>query len=156
MTTYADRQPAQHLDGTSIWRDADDARGEAETAALLARAWGCSIKQFAPLSPLDYYAVRQERIVGYLELKTRSHSTTDYPTVFLSLRKWLGLTLAQVASGVPGLFVARFTDAIRWVPVAEVDARAVRFAGTRVAHARGRGVEPLIDVPLAIMRELDT
>lgn len=133
-------------------RDRDHER---EVAATLQAAWGCVLHSFGGFSAVDWYAVKDGRLVGVLELKCRTHASTAYPTVYLSLRKWLSLTLAAVATGTPAYFVARFTDGIYWVRVSEVDARRVRITGH--AHPRARmDVEPLIDVPVRAMTAVPT
>jgi hypothetical protein len=145
---------ATYLNGARIFKTADDDRRENDVAGELARAWGCTLRSFSWLSPVDWWAERDGRIVGLLELKCRTCSSSTYPTVFLSLRKWLALTLASLALDVPGLFVVRFTDGVWWVPVARVDARAIRVAGRAVVR-QPADVEPLIDVPVASMARLE-
>src|SRR5688500_988415 len=110
MSSYYDRAPATHLDGTPIFRTAEDEQNENQVAAVLAREWGCEVRGFGHLAPIDWFAVRAGRLVGLLELKARTHASGRYPTVFLNLRKWLALQLAAVGTGVPGIFVVQFTD----------------------------------------------
>jgi hypothetical protein len=154
MTTYYSRTQSIHTDGTPILKTADDERIETETAALLGAAWSCELRSFGKLAPLDWFAVRHGRLVSVLELKSRSHASDTYPTVFLNVRKWLALTLASTGLGVPALFVARFTDGVRWVNVAEVDASRVRMGGCRRHFASRADIEPVIEVAVAGMRML--
>lgn len=117
----------------------------------LEAAWTCEVKLFGPFCALDYYLLRDGRMVAVAELKARTHPHGTYPTVFLSLRKWLALTLASVGMGVPALFVVRFTDGAYWLRVGEVDASAVRVAG-RYDRGAANDVEPIIQVPLSKFR----
>lgn len=153
MNYYA-RTAATHLDGSPIFRSDADARSEDEVAALVAKAWGCEVNPFGPLSPVDYYALRAGRLVGVLELKTRSHDSGRHPDIWLNCRKWLALLLASSGLGVPGIFVARFTDEVRWISVADIDAGRVVLGGcSRIVKARSDR-EPVIPVPVAEMRGL--
>jgi len=140
--------------GERIFVSREAERSERETAALLEAAWDCKVHSFARLSALDFYIEKDLDIVAMLELKSRSHPSTQYPTVFLALRKWLALMLAGLGAGVSPLFVVRFTDGVRWINAGEVDPRALRLAGHRNPRTR-QDVEPLIDVPIADMRPLE-
>ena len=42
---------------------------------------------------VDFFALRDGMLVGVLELKSRSHTSTTYSTVFLNVRKWGSLML---------------------------------------------------------------
>jgi hypothetical protein len=92
-------------------------------------------------------------MVGVLELKSRTHASDRYPTVFLNVRKWLALNLAAVGLGVPALFVVRFTDDVRWVRIGAV-AGAVRIAGCRSIVKATSDIEPVIQVPVPDMQAL--
>ena len=153
--SYYDREAATHLDGTPIFRSREDESNENEVAAQLAEAWGCEIRSFGMLAPVDWYAVRQGRLVGVLELKSRPHESTRFPTVFLNVRKWLALRLAAVGLNVPDLFVVRFTDAVRWILVSDIDASNIQIAGcSRTVKSRS-DVEPVIHVPISSLRLLE-
>lgn len=78
--------------------------------------------------------------------------TEQYPTVFLSFRKWIALMLANLGSGIPCLFVARFTDAIYYIDSAEVDARKMRLAGMSRIVKSHTDIEPIIDIPIHKMK----
>ncbi len=159
---YYDRAETLHVDGSPVFSTDADRAGETDVAAMLERAWHCTIAPFGPLAPIDFYATRDGRLVGVLELKTRSQASDRFPTVFLSVRKWLALTLAETGLGCPAIFVVRFADAIRWVSVRTVDASAVELGGCALPRNRRRGAitgasdrEPVILVPIATMRPLE-
>jgi hypothetical protein len=154
VTDYYERRTARHLDGSPIFRTAEDERAEEDAARRLEAAWGCTLQRFGKLSPVDWFAVRDERMVGVLELKSRGHTSDTYPTVFLNVRKWLALLLAAHGLGVPAIFVAQFPDCLTWVPVAEIDARRHRIAGCRRIVKARSDVEPVIDVPVSQLRRI--
>src|SRR4051812_47677982 len=120
--SYYERSAIQHLDGTAIFQTPADKRNESEVASLIGGAWGCELHQFGALSPIDWYAVRDGRMIGLLELKSRAHESDRYPTVFLNVRKWLALNIGAIGLGVPAIFVAKFLDGTKWIPLSEVDA----------------------------------
>lgn len=153
--SYYTRENVVHLDGTRIFQNAGDRAAEDAVAHQVTRAWNCDVCRFGALSAVDWYATRHGRVVGVLELKSRSHALAKYPTVFLNVRKWLALQLAAVGMGVPAIFVVRFTDALTWAPLADIDPRAVRIAGCSRRVKSDNDVEPVIDVPVAAMRRIE-
>lgn len=153
MPTYYDRQPITHLDGTLIFKSAEDEKAEEEIAAILEAAWGCTLHSWGRLAPVDWWAERYGRVVGYLELKARSHDSSKYPTVYLNQRKWLSLLLLQ-QSGPPSIFVVKFADGVRWIPVNKIDATNIEIGGGKKAIKSRNDHEPVILVDVASMNRL--
>ena len=152
MTTY-ERTARTHVDGSPMFSSAEDEANEREVAADLGRAWRCEVHAFGPLTALDFYALRDGRLAGVIELRCLRASTTTHESAYLNVRKWLALTLAQAGLGVPALWVVRFVDGIRWIRVGEVDASAVTMLRRRVVQVAS-DVEPAIAVPVNSMRSL--
>lgn len=140
-------------DGTPMMSSAADEAAEREVAALLARTWRCEIHKFGPLTPIDFYALRDGRLVAMIELRCRTTATTDFEHVPLNVRKWLSLMLAHTGLGVEALWVVRFADGVRWVHIQDVDARDVRMFRKGVQRV-GSDAEPAVYVPVASMRAL--
>lgn len=152
--SYYDRVGAVNSDGTPLFGNAGDEQAEREARALIEGAWRVELRKFAPLSPVDFYAVRDGRVAGVVEFKRRSHSSDAYPTVFLNVRKWLALMMAANGLGVGAAFVVAFTDGTRWIDLKDVDARRVRMGGcSRVVKSQS-DIEPVIEVPVSEMRAL--
>lgn len=95
--------------------------------------------------------MRHGRLAGVLELKQRSHESTKYDTVYLNVRKWLALQLASVGLKCPGIFVARFTDGLFWIPVQDIDASKVSISGCARVNKSRADVEPMIEVQISKM-----
>lgn len=152
--SYYDRTSQTYLDGTEIFQNETDRQNEESVAKSLGEAWGCRIRPFGALSPIDWHAERNGRFVGILELKARPHAHDRYPTVFLNVRKWMTLTRAELGLGVPALFVVKFDDGIFWIPVAQIDARQCRMGGCVKLVKSGNDIEPIIDVPISSMRRI--
>ena len=151
---YYERQNVVHLDGTHVFQTDEDRNTEAAVAAEIASKWDCEIVRFGALSPIDWYGKRFGRLVGVLELKTRTHASNKFPTVFLNVRKWLALALASNGLAVPGLFVVKFTDCIRWTRLGDIDASKVIIGGCIRRVKADNDVEPVIEVSIVDMREL--
>ena len=160
---FYDRAPLVHLDGSEIFQNAGDLAIEDEVAAIVAKEWSkkhgeagkLSVVHFAPLSPIDWYAVRYDRMVGLLELKSPREEMGAHKNVLLNLRKWLALSLGSVGFGVPAIFVVRWNDGnVRWLPLRRIDASRHRIGGCkRIVHSP-HNIEPVIEVPVDSMRAL--
>jgi hypothetical protein len=151
---YADRTAAVNDDGTPLFASDYDQANEERVRIAVEAAWGCKLHPFGRLCPIDFYALRHGRMVGLVEVKARSHPSDRFETVFLNVRKWLALLMGETGLGVPAVFVASFTDAMRFIPVGEVDGRRLKIGGaSRIVKSRS-DIEPVIEVPVAAMRSL--
>lgn len=148
---YAERAATNNSDGTPLMANNYDRANEDEVRTVLEKAWNCSIRSFGRLSPVDFYAERHGRLVGVLELKSRTHESTRYATVFLNVRKWMALQMAGMGLGCPALFVVRFTDGLRYILVDAVDATQVRMGGGNRKVSSHTDIEPVIEVPIRSM-----
>jgi hypothetical protein len=124
-------------------------------AERLEAAWSCRLVPFSKLSAVDYYVERDDRMRALVEVKCRNQASTEFGTALLSVRKWLALTLAEVALGVPALYVYAFTDCLLWAPLGAVDVSAHRILGRRDARSDLRSDrEPMVVVPVNVFREI--
>ena len=153
MNDYYDRKSTTNSDGTPLFATDRDKSSETATVLLLREKLECDIYAFGPLCPVDFYAIADGRLVGVLELKSRSHSSKQFPTVFLNVRKWLALKMAMVGLGCSGLFVVRFTDGVYYIKVDDIPTKGnVRMGGTKRIVKSQTDIEPVIHVPVKMMK----
>ena len=133
--------------------NATDKQNEREVADLIGRAWGWKLHSFGQYSPLDFWAELSGKEIALIELKTRSHPSTQFPTVYFSMRKWMDMMEWSRAFKCPALFVVRFSDLVKFIPLADVDPGRYTIDGRR-ACVGGNDIEPLILVPVVDMREV--
>lgn len=132
----------------------EDERNEQEVAKIIEAAWSCECRSFGKVAPLDWFFVRNGDMVGVGELKTRSHSSNQYPTVYLNVRKWLALRLAETGLGVRAVFVVRWSDCAKWINVSEIDASRFIIGGCKRIVKSRNDIEPVIEVPIEAMKLL--
>ena len=154
MSDYYSRTVSPHSDGSPVFQNAADREVEEEVARAVEAAWGCKLARFGALAALDWYAERHGRLVGLLELKSRTHERARYPTVFLNVRKWLALTLGSVGLGVSATFVVRFHDGTFWIPVNAIEASNVMIGGCKRIVKSTSDIEPIIEIPIDQLRKL--
>lgn len=156
MSDYYARKATANADGTPLFATASDVACQQAVAEMIEQAFGPGLvlKKFGHLCPIDFYAERDGRMAAVLELKSRSHESATYPTVFLNVRKWLALSMAAIGFGVPAFFVVRFTDRVLYVDLRDVDARTHRIGGTRKIVKSRSDREPVVEVPVETMKEV--
>jgi hypothetical protein len=152
---YDERTARPNSDGSPLFASDCDRANQERVRVAVEAAWGCELRYFGDLCPLDFYALRDGRMVGIVEVKSRSHDSGHFPTVYLNVRKWLALLMAEVGLGVPAVFVVSFADGIRFIRAAEVDARQLKIGGTAQIVKSHSDIEPVILVPVSAMRVLN-
>jgi hypothetical protein len=151
MTTYKDRPVVTSFDGSRLVANADDSRNEQIVAKRLETAWGCIARRYPQLNPIDFYLERNDALVGYAEIKFRSHSSDKYPTVFLNTRKYMHLLSMWLFTGAPACFVVGFGDGrVGWIAVRDVVCGStVRVVDVRRSAQIFSDREPVIEVPIS-------
>lgn len=153
MVTYYDRTL---VNGTE-WRQPEDASVEDLVRQHLADRWQCEVIEYPQFHGIDWYAVRDKKVIANIEFKGRKHVSGKYPTVYLSQNKYLTLLVSTIATNVAGLFVARWADGlVRMVDVTQLIPGNLQVAGAgRLRNGETRlAVEPMIEIPVSQMMEL--
>ena len=152
---YYDRDNITYLDGTRIFKKRADTESEKEMARIIEAKAGVQLTPLGDLSPVDWVANQHGRVVGFMELKTRSHKSTKYPTVFLNVRKWLALLLVEVGTDAPSIFLVRFKDRLMSVRIREVDASKMKMGGCKKIVKSDNDIEPVIEGPISSMKTVE-
>jgi hypothetical protein len=151
--SYYDRKTARHVDGTPIFSTPEDDRNQEKVARFLEKAWGCEVKNFGKLAPVDWWFQRDGRLVGVGELKCCTVKNPD--NHFLNLRKWLALNMAANGVGVPAVFVVMLMDErVFSIKVNKIDASRIIIGGCSKIVKSRNDVEPVILVPALSMKEV--
>lgn len=144
---------------SKIRQTAADTKREDEVAVRLSKAWGWEISRFGTLDQIDFYGLKgkppHDKLCGLLEIKCRTHPIDKYETVYLSLRKWLALGMAQAGMNIGAFFAASFKDGeVRYIAWQDVDARRFGILGRRRDPPSPNDMEPIIEVSINQMSEL--
>ena len=150
--SYYEREEYFDEDGNKVFITEEDKANQEGVAEFLGRVWKCKFHSYGSLCAIDYWVERNGLIVAHAEVKARSHTHDQYSTVFLNMRKWLALTLAEVSSGIPSLYIVKFTDAIKHIRVSEVSVKdAIKVGGTKRIVKAKTDIEPVICIPVSQM-----
>jgi len=134
------------------WESSGDRRNESDVARALEARWDCRLHKLPKQYRMDYFVTRGGKGFAFVEVKCRTHSSTRYKTLMLSLSKHMAAKTMSHATGLPVLLVVRYTDATRFVSLTDEFPMSM---GGRTATARDeRDLEPIIQIPTERMSDL--
>ena len=136
----------------ATFEKATDRAAEDRVAQFLEDRWRVKVGAYGPKSPIDRYLTRmvdgERKVAAIIEIKCRSHAVDHpgYPTLYLSLQKYLNLWQAGWLAQVPAFYVARFTDEIRYINIEQIEPGDVWIKGRRPRAGSANDQEPMIEV----------
>ena len=130
----------------------EDLLNEGTVAEQIERRWGGKVHRFPMFTPVDFWIEKDKRVVAVAELKTRNITMSTYDTIWLSVAKWTAMTLMATGLQIKALFIVKFVDETRYIPIGEIDTTKV---GIGMNNERSKETEePVIHVPVKSMRVL--
>ena len=98
-----------------VYESEQDLFRERQLAVKAERAWRCQMVKQSKFNQFDYAAVRDGRVVAFIEMRNRSTPFEKYPTMILSANKMQAAQSMHLATGLPCLFLVQWTDATGFV-----------------------------------------
>jgi hypothetical protein len=126
-----------------------DLANEASIAKSIAIAFNCEVKKLNKFNQFDYAAIRNGKIVAFLEVKRRKCHSTKYKTIILSLTKVLLAHQIYSATNVETFFVVRWNDKTGICSI--VDKFDVSIGG-RVDRGDPSDIEPVCHINVGKFR----
>lgn len=139
-----------------LYESEADLSREAKVMERLSKLWRCSFHKLPIRYHLDYAAVRNKRVVGYVEVKVRNYSMEQIDRMggyMLSLGKMQAGKSLSSLSKVPICLVVQCTDATYWLAVKDFSEFPVTITG-RTDRGDAQDVEPCVLIPKARFRVL--
>ena len=121
-----------------------DLKNEQSVVNALSVHWGFQFLKLDRRYQADFMAVDGDDLKLWVEVKCRSISHTEYPTIILELDKCLAMWNLSQNTGVPSLFVAKWTDGLGWIKIAPPF--RVKFTGKNDRY--GLGGSPCVMLPI--------
>lgn len=135
--------------GRPVYETAADRANEMSVAERLVAAWKCQVFKNPDFYPLDYSIVQGKAVKGLCEIKCRN---AHYPTLLLSLHKWMaGLEFTR-CTGLPAFLVARTPEGLFRMQI-EPMALSVEIAG-RKDRGDSQDQEPCVMIPYSSMKRI--
>lgn len=109
-------------------------------------------------APVDFYIMRvaTKRVVGWMEVKTRTFASTDHPSVFITWQKYVSLRQWSEWSGQMSYYAVQLDDAMFAIRI-----DAIFVHGRLVVRGRHDrpddpfAHEPSVEVMLRMMQRID-
>ena len=94
------------------WETQTDRDNEEAVARRYATIMNCQYRKLHKGLKADYAFLRDDKVVALVEVKCRKVASLQYPTIMLSVHKWIDMLNMAERMNVPAMFVVRFTDTI--------------------------------------------
>lgn len=129
-------------------------RSESQVARRLESAWGCSLRKLTVSYRVDFALEKDDSVRAWLEVKCRNYPSSRYPTLMISVLKWETGILHTLATGLPFIIAAEFTDCIKFYRYSDKHKVNYKWGGrTRVARDNS-DIEPVVHIPLELFKVL--
>jgi hypothetical protein len=135
-----------------LYESSKDLENEQSVAAALSQAWGCSLNKLPMSYHVDWVLESEGKLCAFAELKCRNNPRSKYPTLMLSLNKWVrGCELAKY-SGVPFILVVRWSDGLFWIK--HTDTPITTGIGGRHDRNDKQDIEPVVYINTEHFKEV--
>jgi len=119
---------------------------ESELASWAALAWSCDMRKQDKFNQFDYLAIRGRDVFAFVEMRCRANSVKAYSTCFISVNKLANAQLMNLATGLPCLFLVRWSDAIGW---ANMTTQYPTILGGRNKVRDAADIEAIGEIPIS-------
>ena len=123
-------------------------QAEAEFSTLLSEAFNCSLHKLPIRYGLDFSAVKNDIILGFLETKIRTNPVHRYPTYMISLGKFMSANALTQATGKNCRLAVRWSDAWGYVYLKMTPDISISMGGRR-DRGDEQDIEPVCLIPIS-------
>jgi len=128
------------------YESARDLANERRVAERLKAQRNLDVQKMPISYRLDYALMRDGKVVGFAEIKSRRNEMARYPTLMISLGKVMAAFQLTAATKLPCYLIAEFTDCIAVVNFREQHELGI---GGRIDRNDAADVEPCAYYPIA-------
>lgn len=123
-----------------------DRQIENDVSQIVSKAWNCKLTKLPVKYHLDYAVVRNEVIIGFLELKSRNYTMAQLDRMggfFVSLDKFMSAQRLNKATGLPSIIMIKALDGIYYASFHNAKIKSVKMEG-RKDRKDWQDVEPCV------------
>ena len=131
----------------TIYETQSDLNREENLKKELEKKWSCNLIKLPIRYCLDYAALRNKKIVAFIEIKHRTNKIHAYPTYMLSLAKVQAAKRLAEDVRVPPFLVVQWVDALGTTNLA--NCKFSLEMGGRTDRKDSQDVEPVAHINLA-------
>ena len=103
-----------------MYETSEDLGREGKVKAILEAHWKAKLHKLPIAYKLDFLAEREEGTVAWIEVKVRTNAMRQYPTMMLSLSKFLIARQLTETTGLPSFLVVQWTDKLGFVDMNQI------------------------------------
>ena len=95
----------------TMYENQTDRDNEQGVITFACREWGYDAHKLPISYGLDYALSKENRIVGYAEVKRRHNLKNKYPTIFIAQHKWMSARALEL----PCIWVVAWNDCLGYI-----------------------------------------
>lgn len=151
ISDYFSRQGVKMPDGSVSMASKRDRALEKAVQSALSFAWRCKVGSFGRFAPLDFYMMRDDKLVAVAELKTHPYEINRYPYTILNLRKYGWMALYK-GLGVKVEYLKLFNEQLYYIDFDNIKVdQDIRMGGCHKWFKSCTDQEPVIKIPVEDM-----
>lgn len=135
----------RQIDMRPLYESSEDLANEQQVAKFLSEKWGCTFKKL-PISYHIDWVVMRDKPQAFVELKCRKNESKKYPTLLLSLNKWMRGKELSKELGIPFIVAVKWTDGVFFHTAGSADV-SYGFGG-RTDREDSQDIEPVVLIPV--------
>lgn len=135
-----------------IYENSETKAIERKIADVVCKAFGVEMVKLPMSYQIDFVVLRDGVIKSVLEVKQRDINLTTYPTIILSMHKYMFGKKLNEEMGVPFIFVIGLKNGIFWVDLS--DKKYPVALGGRTDRGDDQDVELVIQIPTSDFKEI--
>jgi hypothetical protein len=141
-----------------VYESSFDIERETSAMAQVASVFGGKPNKTPKFSQIDYTLSRANgEITSFFEVKCRNNPKDKYPTLLLSLHKFMNLVEQTDTTGLPAYVVAAWTDGLYIFQVSRIDTELFDIKkGGRYDRNDPKDVELVIHIPIDLFKPLNS
>jgi hypothetical protein len=117
-----------------IYESKQDLDREKQLSTILSEAWSCSFVKMPIKYHLDYAMLRDEKIVGFCEMKSPNYSLADFRRFggfFISLDKFMSSNKLNGTTMLPCFIVLNALDGVWYASFHDAKLTAIKMKGRK-------------------------
>lgn len=134
-----------------MYESREDLANEHQVAKFLSNKWKCKFNKLPISYHVDWIVIR-DAPQAIVELKCRKNDSRKYPTLLLSLNKWMRGKELSKELGIPFIVVVKWDNGIFFHTGGS--AKVEYGFGGRTDREDSQDVEPVVLIPVSAFKEI--
>lgn len=138
-----------------MYETPSDIINELSVIESLSDLWGVTFHKLPIQYHLDFSISKIDgRIIGFIEVKTRTIAKSKFPTYIISMSKIQMAKSMFDTSKQPTFLVVQWTDAIGWCRIDSFEEIPPFKIGGRTDRGDEQDIEPVLHIPIHLFRDI--